>query len=363
MDVVLAAVLGTVGIVSVLAGKPDEGPLQLTLPVAVVMTAALAWRTRFPLLAVTVVMVAAQVQTALSISPGALWSFAAFLICAYSVAAACPEGRAAIGGAVVVGFLWLQEWSDHASDYLFVAIVFGGAWLLGRAMRTWRGRAETAEAHQDHKARLAVAEERLRIAQELHDIVAHGLGVIAVQANAAEAALDHDPALARAPVAAIKDSARTALDDMRQLLGVLRGTDGDHAPHEPQPGVGRLDGLVAGFQRAGLPVRLTVHGVPAALVPVVDLAAYRIVQEGLTNALKHAGPVPTSVTVIVVGEHLCVEVVNERGMAGHAGPGTGNGLAGVRERAAGTGGWLTAGHTPTGGFRLHAMLPIAGAAS
>ena len=204
------------------------------------MTGVLAWRVRAPLAAALLVSVAALVQTLGGASPGQLWALAVYLVVMYSVAAHATEGRAALGGAVVVAGLFVQEWADHGSDYLFIVLVFGGTWLLGRAVLTWRSRAVRAVAEANDKARLAVAEERLRLARELHDVVAHSLGVIAVQAEAAHAALDRDADLARAPVAAVLAQARGAITEMRQLLGVLR-TD-DEALRGPQPGLADLGG-------------------------------------------------------------------------------------------------------------------------
>ena len=363
-DVALAVLLCGLAVASAATGNPPEGPRAVTVPTALVMTAVLALRSRAPFLTLVFVLVAGEAQTIASQSPGSLWAFAAYLLVAYSVAAKEAEGRAAVGGALVVGALWLQELHDHDSDYLFIVIVFGGVWLLGRAMRHWRMRATTAEQHQDDRALEAVTHERARIARELHDLVAHGVSVIAIQADAAEAALDHDPELAREPLRAIKTSSREALDEMRRLLALLR-IDDQVRPRSPQPGLSELSALVDSVGRAGLPVTLEIEGDARRLPPGVDLAAYRIVQEGLTNVLKHAGGAPTRVSLRYASDALTVQITNEKPAAASPGlqvataegPAGGHGLVGIRERTVIVGGELVAGPDAAGGFTVRARLP------
>lgn len=355
-DLALASVLLVVAVASAVTGNPDEGPAYVTVPVAVVMTGALAWRSRAPLPSLVAVALASSVQTLLATSPGSLWSLAVFLVVAFSVASGEEEPRAWVGGVLLVGCLWLQELHEHGSDYLFILVVFGGAWLLGRLVRGWRARAIAAEQHQDERARSAVADERARIARELHDVVAHAVSVIVIQSDAAEAALDHDPELAREPLRAITTSSREALDEMRRLLHLLR-TD-DDASLVPQPGLADLPGLLDAVGRAGLPVQLDVTGEDTHLPPGVDLAAYRIVQEALTNVLKHAGPAATTVSVRYGADAVRVEVVNAPGgPSGSIPDGSGRGLLGIRERAAVVGGELRAGPDDSGGFLVSARLP------
>jgi signal transduction histidine kinase len=362
-DVILAAALCLIAVASAATGNPDEGAVAVTVPAAVGLTVPVAWRGRAPLLSVLVIALAGEAQSLLADPPGSLWALAVYLLAAYSVGAKAPEGRAAVGGTIVVGALWLQEWHSHGRDYLFVAIVFGGAWLVGRAVRHWTSRADVAERNQDERATAAVAAERARIARELHDVVAHGLGVIAIQADAAEAALEHNADLAAAPLRAIKNSSREALDEMRRLLMLLRMSDIDAATEpfdslEPQPGLGQLDTLVASVRGAGLPVTTRITGTPFRLPPGVDLSAYRMVQEALTNVLKHAGPARTCVLVTYAGDGVHLEVRNEAAAAGApARPGTGNGLLGMRERASVMGGTLHAGPDGEDGFLVHIFLP------
>lgn len=363
-DLVLAGGLCAIAVASVLTGNPYEGPVYITLPAAIVMTAALAWRSRSPAVSVLLVLVAQLVQTFISQSPGSLWALVVSLIVVYSVAAHYPEGRAAIGGIVMVGATLLQESADNGVDYLFIVIVFGGTWLLGRASRLWRTRVSHAERHQHDVAKLAVAEERLRIARELHDVIAHSLTVIAVQADAAQAALAHDPVLAREPLHAINTNARSSLHEIRDMLQLLRGDEADARgePLRPAPGLDAIGELVDNARRAGLTVECSIEGEAVALPPAVDLAAYRIVQEALTNVARHAGPVAATVAIRRSLDAVELEVCNAPGVVTDKVVSAGVGLLGVSERVALLGGTLHTGRTSDGGYRLRALLPLDGGA-
>ena len=357
-DVALAAALCAVAVASVLTGNPDEGPLVVTLPVAVVSTAALLWRRRSPLVAVALVIVAGTAQTVLSQSPGSLWSLAVHAIVMYSLAAYLTEGVAAIAGAALVTALLVQERLDNGVDYVFILLLFGGVWLLGRASRLWRGRVRTAERRQREAAHLAVVEERLRIARDLHDVVAHSLSVIAVQADAAGAALASSPERAAAPVHAIRDTARAALAEIRSMLDVLR-TDEADLPGRASPGIAAIAGLVDAASAAGTPASLDVRLTDAPVPPAVDLAAYRIVQESLTNARRHAAGAPAAVAVEQQQDRLTVRIVNGRSTAAAgATEGSGYGIAGMCERAEALGGSVQAQPTEDGGFAVTALLPL-----
>lgn len=376
LDIVLAGLVGALSIGGLVSGDVHETPLTLTLPVAIVIGMSLLGRTRAPLLAATVTTTANVVQGIWgNQSPGTLMALVVILLLAYSLGAEYDEGVASLGLGFMLAGMFLTEWLDGGSDYPFIAVELGGAWLLGRASRSWRSRATYAEQHQRDLARLAVADERARIARELHDVVAHSLSVIAVQADAAEAALVRDPSRAGEPLRAIRGSAREALVDMRQLLHVLRSddlTDWDDDPsaggssRAPARGLAELPPLVKGMREAGLPLEADVR-VDAASVPSgIELAVYRIVQEGLTNVLKHAGAVPTILTVEGSREDVRVVVRNDPGRQARtavadADGRSGHGLIGVRERALAAGGTLQSGHTDDGGFELIATLPISGA--
>jgi signal transduction histidine kinase len=358
LDIGLAGILVFTSVGGLLTGQIDETPLSLTVPVAVVTGASILGRTRAPLLAAVVTATANVVQAvAADQAPGSVESLLVLLLLCYGVGVEAEEARAAAGLAVLLLGTFVTEWQDGGSDYVFITVLLGGAWLLGRAARSWRTRARYAEQRQRDLARLAVADERTRIARELHDVVAHSLSVIAVQADAAEAALAKDPDRAGAPLRAIRDSAREALGDMRQLLQVLRTDDADD--RSPARGIADLDQLVAGMRAAGVPVEADIR-VGSALPPGLGLAVYRIAQEALTNVRKHAGAVPTRLCVDQTDGNVRIQVRN----APPTDPprvdalSTGHGLVGVRERCRAAGGSVSSGPTDAGGFELVAVLPI-----
>jgi signal transduction histidine kinase len=204
-----------------------------------------------------------------------------------------------------------------------------------------------------------VADERTRIARELHDVVAHAISVTVVQARGGRRMLDESPDEARAAFDAIERTSTHALAEMRRLLGMLRESDDDLAL-APQPSLTRLDALAEQVRAAGLPVEIAVEGDPVELPPGVDLSAYRIVQEALTNALKHAGPARARVRVRYAQEELELEITDD-GAGNGDGGGSGHGLLGMRERVAVFGGELEAGVNAGGGYALRARLPIASA--
>ena len=245
-----------------------------------------------------------------------------------------------------------------AGDYLFFQAVVMGPWLTGYAIRRQRLRRADAElrAARAEAERLAViAEERARIARELHDVVAHAISLIIVQARAARRVLDQEPEQTRSAFGAIEQAGQGALTEMRRLLVLLRTpVAGDVSP---QPTLRDLDTLTGELRGAGLPVDTVIEGTPAELPPAVDLTAYRIVQEALTNALRHAGPARAVVTVRYGKEQLDLDIRDD-GRGGPAGTEAG-GLAGIRERVSVFGGEM---HTDgSDGYRLHVTLPIGGA--
>jgi signal transduction histidine kinase len=234
--------------------------------------------------------------------------------------------------------------------------------VLGRALRRRRlaaaelqDRAARLEQEREERARAAVAEERGRIARELHDVIAHSMSVIVVQAGAAEQILGNDPARAREALRSIRRAGNDVLDEMRRLLGILRRED-EELTLAPQPSIARLDELLGQARAGGLPVELVVHRQPRQLAPGVELAAYRIVQEALTNSRKHAGAAHAQV-IRYAPDALELDVVDD-GRAAQQGGGTGHGLVGMRERAVLYGGVLEAGARPGGGFAVHARLPL-----
>ncbi|MGD9700958.1 MAG: sensor histidine kinase [Acidimicrobiia bacterium] len=291
------------------------------------------------------------------------------LLSIYTAAATLPQRRARLlaVGAVVLGILGATASPGPTSTGVPTVIV--SAWLLGNYVGSRR--AYTAELEGKNRlleqARLeladrAVTEERLRIARELHDVVAHTMSVVAVHAGTGRMVAEDDPAAAREALATIETTTRSALTEMRRLLGVLRESGGEESSGlAPAPGLADLDALVAEVVRSGVTVEVQVDGERTHVPPGVDLAAYRIVQEALTNVIKHAGRVRATVAVRYSGDAVTVEVDDEGPISRDSRPEpatTGHGLAGMRERVAMYHGQLDAGPGPNGGFHVTARLPF-----
>ena len=249
------------------------------------------------------------------------------------------------------------------AELILIPVEFGIAWAAGFALRM-RGeqaeaaelRAAQAEREREAAARVAVAEERARIARELHDIVAHSVSIMVLQVGAIRHKLPEMLAEDRDALKGVERTGREALAEMRRLLGAMR-RDGDGLELAPHPGVDRLDSLLEDVGRTGLPVRLHVDGEPFPLPRAIDLSAYRIVQEGLTNAVKHAHASQVDVTFQYASDELQIEV-RDNGEGVSASDGLGHGLVGIRERVKIYGGDMTAGAAPDGGFLLVARLPL-----
>ena len=368
-DIALAAALAILAFVDALSSGGSAGERAGLMVAALAITLPLAWRRSHAGAAALVMALAITVQALAAEPPEAIWTLVAVIVAAYSAAAYESMGRAVAGAsaiAVAIAVSILRDSSDSAANIAPTLVVFVAVpWLAGRTLhRRERDSAslseqvEALEREQELLAQQAVAEERARLARELHDVVAHSLSVIAIQADAAEAAIDHDPALAREPLSAVKHTAREALSEMRRLLGLLRETDSG-AQLEPQPGLASLDALVEKVGAAGLDVEFTVEGERATLAPGIDLSAYRIVQEGLTNALRHAGPTRARVLLRYTPGEVELEVVDDGPSNGAAPRSTqgGHGLVGMRERVALYGGSLEAGARPGGGYGVRATLP------
>jgi signal transduction histidine kinase len=367
VDALVAAALLLLTVVQVGFAEPPSGSRSAALLFAPATTLPLAWRRRVPLAVLAVVAAATVAQSLVAVPPVSFGTFLAMLLAIYSVAAHSGRREALVGaaiGAVAVTVQGLREAGDaSAFEAVYGIVYFGGAWVLGRALRRRRlaslelqGRAARLEWEREERARAAVAEERARIARELHDVIAHSMSVIVVQAGAAEQILDTDPARAREALRSIRRAGNDALEEMRRLLGILRRAD-EELTLAPQPSIARLDELLRQARAGGLPVELVVDGQPRPLAPGVELAAYRIVQEALTNSRKHAGAGHAKVIVRYAPDALELDVV-DNGRPSQAGEGTGHGLVGMRERAALYGGVLEAAARPEGGFAVHARLPL-----
>jgi signal transduction histidine kinase len=276
------------------------------------------------------------------------------------------EGRIgliiAAGGAAIVMY---NDPSHSPGDVVVLPIVFGLAWLAGMAHRnrsvqaeTAEQRADTAERERETVARIAVAEERARIARELHDIVAHAMSVMVLQVGAVRHHMPAELADDAEALQGVERTGRTALGEMRRLLGALRRDDED-AELAPQPGLARLEHLLQDVRNAGLRVDVEVDGDPFPLPHGLDVSAYRIVQEGLTNTLKHANASEARVLIGYGSEELRIDVRDD-GRGSHSDDGLGHGLIGIRERVKIYGGQMTAADAGDGGFALSTRLPVNG---
>ncbi|RBQ14917.1 sensor histidine kinase [Spongiactinospora rosea] len=346
------------------------------LPMTIALLLPLFWRRRWPRIVFAVVATLSFGQWAVGLA--AMPANASVLIAMYTVAVRhTPRWAVATGVVAEVG-VWLAMggWDDRgvtafASGSVFVVAI----WLAGIYANTRRRylegleeRAERAERERDQQAIIAAAAERARIARELHDVVAHNVSVIVVQADGAAYTLDGDPEQARRAMQTISATARQALAEMRRLVGVLRQDGGPPEEYAPQPGLGQIDELITQVRASGLPVKLHMSGEPGAVPAGEQLAIYRIVQEALTNTLKHGGPGAGATVEIRYGPAEITLVVSDDGRgagAPHAGGGNagGHGLVGMRERVTMYGGRVTAGPRPGGGFHVHVTLPVADTAT
>ena len=337
-----------------------SGDLSVALPLVFAQTLPLLGRRRFPLLTFALVIAATSPLTVGVHSLNPLPPFLAF----YSVAAHAERPRAllaGVAGLVALVFPVLHETDYGFAPFVFHLLVFPAAWVLGDNLRTRRAyyaaleeRAERAERERDEQARQAVAEEQARIARELHDVLAHNVSVMVVQAAAARDVFDSRPARAREALGSIEQTGRSALQELRRLLGGVRTEEAELAP---QPGLARLPELVDQVRRAGFAVDLRIEGAARPLTAGVDLAAYRVVQEALTNTIKHARASSAHVHVRYGDGRIELDVADDGvGFTGN-GSGGGHGLIGMRERVALYGGELETATRPEGGFLVHASLP------
>ncbi len=365
LDAAMAGALAILAVAEVATGQVS-GPRGAAVPLALLMTLPLAARRRYPLAVTVAVSASFLLNWVAGVDMYSYWaSIVVALVTAYTAAAHLRPRLAAVAlaclyAAVVVAALGL-------SGLLWGGVLIGGAALAGFALRDRRrhvsqlaGLAHQLELARDENARAAVAGERARIARELHDVVAHSVSVMVVQAGAAEEVLGADPGRAREPLRSVQDTGRQALVELRRLLGVLR-TDGGEAALAPQPGLDQVGALAAHVREAGVAVELCVDGDRDRVPAGVDLAAYRIVQEALTNVLKHASASHAAVRVGYRPGAIELEVLDDghgSSGAGNGGAGTGQGLIGMRERASLYGGVLEAGPRAGGGFAVRARLPV-----
>jgi signal transduction histidine kinase len=365
-DVALAVVLAVYSELDVFLTHEWHGNKPVTGAVVLAMALSLAWRRADP--RVTLAVPAGGVILLSLVYEGSEAGANLFILIAavYSVALYGRDPLTAAAVYVLAATVHTARTPEvhGVGDWLWDFVMFGLAFGAGLAMRTRHARtaaleeqAVALERDQDARAAAAADEERRRIARELHDIVSHGLGVMVLQAGAADQVLDRNPERAREVLASIRAVGEEAIGEMVTLLGLIRGP-GD-VPLEPQPTLADVDALVARTREAGLRAELIVQGEPRPLPAALELSAYRIVQEGLTNALKHASTARTTVTLRYGDRDLQVEVADDGRAAVSNGRGSRRGLAGIGERVAVFGGQLQAGPGPEGGWVLRAAFPFA----
>jgi signal transduction histidine kinase len=372
----LIAVMAIAGMLELVVGRNSPGApsttLWFTIPAVGVLVAPLFLRRRFPFAgpaAYFVLAAALSYIDALLVpfigSLGVVGLAAAFMLGWY----VRNSLQTVLGLVLTLGSLVIIVYkipgAQTVGDFIFLPLRFAVAWVAGYAVRVRSEQAEAAEvratrAERDREAaaRVAVAEERSRIARELHDIVAHAVSVMVLQVGAVRHKLPAALAEGSDALKSVERTGRTALAEMRQLLAAMR-PDGDEAEFTPQPGLDGLDSLLKAIDRAGLPVRLHADGDPFPLPRAVDLSAYRIIQEGLTNALKHAQASHADVIVRYGSDELQIEIRDD-GRGAATTDGLGHGLVGVRERIKIYGGEMSAGTATEGGFVLSTRLPING---
>jgi signal transduction histidine kinase len=339
---------------------PGSVHLQWWVFVLAALTALpLLTRRRFPLLSFVIIAVA---TARLSEIGGAdfTWSVLAVLIAAYSAGTYSRYRHLALVSIVLVAIMIIGGNGDIVPNLATGPLIFLLLSLVGlgaNAVHTWRQRAQTLQREREAATQLALDQERARLARELHDVVGHNVSVMIIQAGAARKMLDLDPIQAREALLAVEASGRAAMTELRQVIGLLM-VDSDGADLTPQPGLNQLPELASRVRDTGVQVTLTLDGTFESLPAGIELAAYRVVQEALTNAVKHATGAAVDIKISGTPDELRVEVTDTGGASAAVGSGSGRGLTGLRDRLAAYGGTLTAGRRPTGGFRVVAVTPL-----
>ncbi len=386
-DIAVAALVGVLGQLEAWTGAGathQQGPVWAQSLLYAVAAVLLLWRRRHPLAVLGVMTAVYLVEFAVFGSPEGNGVALAPMVATYSAGRYAAPRRSWL--ALPLAFVFWLGWMSFdplneggsTAERLGTAVWMSPsiiAWLTGALVRVTLLYREQRVATREQQASRAVAEERNRIARELHDVVGHSVSVMTVQAAAVRRRLRDDQVVEREALETVEDVGREAMAEMRRLVGVLREPDGERASLEPSPGLGQVDRLAEQFRSSGLPVSVTVTGDPRELPGGVDLTAYRLLQEGLTNSLRHAsGASHAEVVIAYDPDAVRLEVVDDgpggrgsgagvRGSEADAGDDTdaagGNGLVGMRERIAVYGGSLRAGPRADGGFELVAVLPTA----
>ncbi len=353
LDLFLGLALTLAAELQVFAGHLAVAGRLLPALSAPVFGLAVVLRRRYPATAGTAAAVLQSLTIALHGDPQIIPNGIAYLLALYALAVWTPTPRFLIGLGLAVATVAVP--SSHGGRLLWAAASAVALSIARQVIRDRDQRAELAERERDLAAREAVAEERARVARELHDVVAHSVSVMVIQAQAGPRLLA-DPDRVREAFTSIEASGKQALVELRRLLGILR-TD-EQADRGPQPGLGSLQTLVEQVRRAGLPVEVSVEGEPRELPAGVDLSAYRIIQEALTNALKHAGRAEAEVRLRYGATALELEIVDNGSASPVQAPGLGHGLIGMRERVALYGGVLQTGARNGHGYAVRASLPL-----
>ncbi len=347
---------------------PVTSPRWQQAVLSAVWTLPLAWRRRWPVVVLAVVMGAGGAMSLVN-SEGGLISFVlAAVLAAFTVGRHVGDQKAWWGPTLSVGYWWgyYAAVGGSLSDYEFTALIYGGAWAVGYILRRRDARiehltgvAEGLRTEAAEREREAVERERTRIARELHDVVSHSISAVVIQTQAIRRRLsagEHQDEID--DLGAVETAARQAMAEMRRLVGMLRA-DGEGPVLAPQPGLDQLGALLVDMERSGVHVALEIQGDPVGLPPGVDLAAYRIIQEGLTNVMRHAPGAPATVRLEYRGDVLRLCIENPRRDSPGTAPASGRqGLIGMRERVVLYGGTFQAGASATGDFTVEASLPL-----
>ncbi|MFF8471052.1 sensor histidine kinase [Streptomyces griseus] len=382
VDVFWAVFLLGLSGVSMVSGMYDAGREEIVaVPVALGLSTVVALRRRAPEKMLLLAILVGLVQLVFDVRPG-IGDFA-MLVITYTVATIGERWASrlalvcSLSAAALSQLRWEAEPGGSWAQVVFVTIImtvpFVLAWVLGDSLRTRRAyfdqleeRAARLEREREAQSKVAVAAERARIARELHDVVAHNVSVMVVQADGAAYVMNAAPDQARQALETISSTGRQALAEMRRLLGVLRTGDApESGEYVPQPDVEQIEDLVAQVRQTGLTVDFKVEGTPRPLPSGVELTAYRVVQEALTNTRKHGGPdAGASVRLVYFDDGLGLLIEDDGRGAAHelyedgGADGAGHGMIGMRERVGMVGGTLDAGPRPGGGFRISALLPL-----
>jgi signal transduction histidine kinase len=376
-DALLAVGLTVALVLELSLGSHITGPFWTNYVCGVLVTAAIAWRRPWPVWALAVQLIALLVSVAFDgdLVENPFTPFLAVIVVMYGVGSYAPLGWSRFGAGIgVVGVLLIDVVGDSTDLGSFVGpilLAIALPWAAGRAAKEWAQRALELErvnaalkAEQEQRSLLAVADERSRIARELHDVVAHSISVMVVQSEGAKRMMERDPRRAKVALEQIEGTGRAALVEMRRLLGVLR-KDGEGGVRTPQPGTQTLDMLVDRAQEAGLDVRVAIEGQKKTLPAGVDVSVFRIIQEALTNSLKHAGPTRADVLLKYDEDAVEVEIVDSGLVNGHLPPTADpdnpqHGLLGMKERVSLYGGEIVTGPCEDGrdGYRVWARIPL-----